>query len=146
NLVQRRERSHGKGNSRSSFVADRKIDARSQAGTAPDGNTVMREPANKRMLTDVSGLRFHRCTIIASISLPFLRRGRVGASRRLDRGHKRMREWAGCKAGRCVFDLGRLSLGRTIGGTTMAAIALLGAGGKMGHRLARNLKDSPHQL
>jgi hypothetical protein len=28
----------------------------------------------------------------------------------------------------------------------MAAIALLGAGGKMGHRLARNLKDSPHEL
>ena len=28
----------------------------------------------------------------------------------------------------------------------MAAIALLGAGGKMGHRLARNLKGSPHEL
>ena len=28
----------------------------------------------------------------------------------------------------------------------MAAIALLGAGGKMGHRLARNLRDSPHEL
>ena len=28
----------------------------------------------------------------------------------------------------------------------MAAIALLGAGGKMGHRLARNLRASPHEL
>ena len=28
----------------------------------------------------------------------------------------------------------------------MAAIALLGAGGKMGHRLARNLMGSPHEL
>jgi len=40
------------------------IDARPQTGTAPDGHTDMREPANKRMLTDVSGLRSYRCTII----------------------------------------------------------------------------------
>src|SRR5260370_31895683 len=46
--------------------ADRKVDARSQAGTAPDENTDMREPANKSLLTDVSRLRSYRCTIIAS--------------------------------------------------------------------------------
>ena len=65
NLVQRQERSHGKGNSRAYCEADRKIDARSQAGTAPDENTDMREPANKSLLTDVSRLRSYRCTIIA---------------------------------------------------------------------------------
>ena len=58
NLVQRRERSRGKGNSRSCCEADRKIDARSQTGTAPDEQTDMRElePANKSLLTDVSRL------------------------------------------------------------------------------------------
>jgi hypothetical protein len=54
------------GNSRAYCEADRKIDARSQAGTAPDENTDMREPANKSLLTDVSRLRPYRCTIIAS--------------------------------------------------------------------------------
>jgi hypothetical protein len=54
------------GNSRGYCEADRKIDARSQAGTAPDENTDMREPANKSLLTDVSRLRSYRCTIIAS--------------------------------------------------------------------------------
>src|SRR5207244_4613574 len=51
----RRERSHGKGNSRPSFEADRKIDARSKTGKAPGRNTDMREPANESLLTDVSG-------------------------------------------------------------------------------------------
>jgi hypothetical protein len=37
NLVQRRERSRGKGNSRSCCAADRRIDARPQSGKAPDG-------------------------------------------------------------------------------------------------------------
>ena len=54
-FVQRRERGHGTGNSRSWFEADRKIDARSKTGTAPDDQTDMREPANKSLLTDVSG-------------------------------------------------------------------------------------------
>jgi len=54
------------GNSRTYCEADRKIDARSQAGTAPDENTDMREPANESLLTDVSRLRSYRCTIIAS--------------------------------------------------------------------------------
>ena len=72
NLVQRRERSRGKGNSRPSFVADRKVDARSKTGTAPDGKTDMREPANERMLTDVSGasllpLHDHRIDTLASV-------------------------------------------------------------------------------
>src|SRR5262245_45854711 len=75
NLVQRRERSRGKGNSRSSFEADRQIDARSQTGTAPDEPTDMHEPANKSLLTDVSGLRSYRCTIIASLLLHSLWRG-----------------------------------------------------------------------
>jgi len=65
NLVQRRERSHGKGNSRSSFEADRKVDARSKTGKAPDEKTDMREPANESLLTDVSRLRSYRCTIIS---------------------------------------------------------------------------------
>ena len=82
NLVQRRERSRGKGNSRSSCEADRKIDARPQTGTAPDGHTDMREPANKSLLTDVSGLRSYRCTIIASTTSHGIR-GEGGMLRRL---------------------------------------------------------------
>ena len=66
NRVQRWEQSHGRGNSRSCFEADRKIDARSKTGTAPDEQTDMREPANKSLLTDVSRLCSYRCTIIAS--------------------------------------------------------------------------------
>jgi hypothetical protein len=43
------------------------------------------------MLTDVSGLRSHRCTIIASIPLQplFGGRGRGWCASRLDKGHKR---------------------------------------------------------
>jgi transposase len=44
NLVQRRERSRGKGNSRSRCVADRRIDARPQTGTAPDGKRICENP------------------------------------------------------------------------------------------------------
>ena len=66
NLVQWQERSHGRGIPDAYCEADRKIDARPQAGTAPDENTDMREPANKSLLTDVSRLRSYRCTIIAS--------------------------------------------------------------------------------
>jgi hypothetical protein len=36
----------------------------------------MREPANKRMLTDVSGLRSYRCTIIKLTNPSELREGR----------------------------------------------------------------------
>ena len=70
NLVQRREQSRGKGNSRSSCVTDRKIDVRPQTGTAPDEPTDMREPANKSLLTDVSGFCFHPCTIIPTHTSP----------------------------------------------------------------------------
>jgi hypothetical protein len=55
------------GNSRHVPQADRKIDARFQTGKAPDGHTDMREPANKRLLTDVSRLCSYRCTIIVPI-------------------------------------------------------------------------------
>src|SRR5215831_457282 len=51
----------------------------------------MREPANKRMLTDVSGLRSHRCTIIRIDISPESVESRVVAPPRLDKGHKRMR-------------------------------------------------------
>jgi hypothetical protein len=51
----------------------------------------MREPANKRMLTDVSGLRSYRCTIIASIISPQFVERRAVAPPTLDMGHKRMR-------------------------------------------------------
>jgi hypothetical protein len=91
NLVQRRERGRGKGNSRSSFEADRKIDARSQTGTAPDGNTDMREPANKSLLTDVSGLRSYRCTIININALSAAVESTGCGASELDQGHKRMR-------------------------------------------------------
>ena len=68
NLVQRRGRSHGRGNSRRRSEADRKIDARVETGIAPRRRSDMREPANQRMITDVSRLRPYRCTIIASMT------------------------------------------------------------------------------
>ena len=77
------------GNSRGYCEADRKIDARPQAGTALDENTDMREPANKRMLTDVSGLRSHRCTISRIDIPPILWRGRVVARPSLTRDIRR---------------------------------------------------------
>ena len=64
--MQWQERSHGRGIPEVNCEADRKIDARPQAGTALDENTDMREPANKSLLTDVSRLRSYRCTTIAS--------------------------------------------------------------------------------
>src|SRR5215469_4150219 len=61
NLVQRRERNHGRG---IPDINSRPI-ARStpafQTGKAPDGHTDMREPANKSLLTDVSRLCSYRC-------------------------------------------------------------------------------------
>jgi hypothetical protein len=51
----------------------------------------MREPANKRMLTDVSGLRSYRCTIIEPTTSSELREGTTHIASNLDRGHKRMR-------------------------------------------------------
>ena len=43
------------------------IDARAKTGTAPDEHSDMRESANQSLITDVSRLRLHRCTTIASI-------------------------------------------------------------------------------
>ena len=91
NLVQRREQNRGKGNSRSSCVADRKIDARPQTGTAPDETTEMREPANKSLLTDVSGFCFHPCTIISTHTSPEISGETIYHVSPLDLGHKRMR-------------------------------------------------------
>ena len=88
NLVQRRERSHGKGNSRPSFEADRKIDARSKTGKAPDGNTDMREPANESLLTDVSGFAPTVARSSHRSPLRSLWRGRAVAPSGLDMGHK----------------------------------------------------------
>jgi hypothetical protein len=68
-LVQRRERGHGKGNSRASFEADRKIDARSKTGKAPDEQTELREPANKSLLNRRLRLRSYRCAYINSTNL-----------------------------------------------------------------------------
>src|SRR5205814_4007115 len=90
-LVQRREQNRGKGNSRSSCVADRKIDARPQTGTAPDEPTEMREPANKSLLTDVSGFCFHHCTIISTRTSPQFLEKTLRHASTLDMGHKRMR-------------------------------------------------------
>src|ERR1700676_4915723 len=59
----------------------------------------MREPANKRMLTDVSGLRSHRCTIIASTLSPQRGESRGCGASVLDKGHKRIRfvgNWMKC--------------------------------------------------
>jgi hypothetical protein len=42
-------------------------------------------------LTDVSGLRSYRCTIIDLTNPPELREGTAYAASNLDRGHKRMR-------------------------------------------------------
>ena len=51
----------------------------------------MREPANKRMLTDVSGLRSYRCTIIKLTNPSEFREGTENVASSLDKGHKRMR-------------------------------------------------------
>ena len=49
----------------------------------------MREPANKRMLTDVSGLRSYRCTIIKLTNPSEFREGAENVASSLDKGHKR---------------------------------------------------------
>ena len=59
--------------------------------TAPDGKTDMREPANKRMYTDVFGLRSHLCTITSQHLSRSFRRGAGSRALQLDMGHKRMR-------------------------------------------------------
>jgi hypothetical protein len=121
NLVQRRERSHGKGNSRPSFEADRKIDARSKTGKAPDGNTDMHEPANESLLTDVSGFA---PTVARSSHRSPLRsswRGRAVAPSGLDMGHKRMDrpELRQC-SGRRPSRLGRIAAKCTQAAPAMA--------------------------
>jgi hypothetical protein len=69
------------GNSRAILEADRKIDARSKTGKAPDAKTDMREPADKSLLTDVSRFRSCRCTIIASTTThEFVERASCGAT------------------------------------------------------------------
>jgi hypothetical protein len=54
------------GNSRFRYVADLRIDARAQTGTAPDEHSELRlNSANQSVITDVSRFRSHHCTIIA---------------------------------------------------------------------------------
>jgi len=54
------------GNSRFRYVADLRIDARAQTGTAPDEHLELRlKSANQSVITDVSRFRSHHCTIIA---------------------------------------------------------------------------------
>ena len=120
NLVQRRERSHGKGNSRPSFEADRKIDARSKTGKAPGRNTDMHEPANESLLTDVSG--FAPTVARSSHRSPprSLRRGRAVAPSGLDMGHKRMGRPTDLGFTRdriitCAVGQGRLAVARAAG-------------------------------
>jgi hypothetical protein len=93
-LVQWRERATARGIPDVILVADRKVDARPQTGTAPDGNTDMREPANKSLLTDVSRLAptVARSAHRQPLTLIVLR-GRAVAPLRLDLGHKRMTEF-----------------------------------------------------
>ena len=53
------------------ILCDRSKDRRPTSDRdSPNGPTDMREPANKSLLTDVSGLRFHSCTIIPTHALP----------------------------------------------------------------------------
>jgi hypothetical protein len=66
----------------------------------------MREPANKRMLTDVSGLRSYRCTIIKLTNPSEFREGAENVAFRLDKGHKRMRSLI---LGACLFSANALS-------------------------------------
>jgi len=55
------------GNSRLRCVADRTIDARAKTGTAPDEYPELRlKSAHQSLITDVSRLRPHLCTIIDS--------------------------------------------------------------------------------
>jgi len=51
----------------------------------------MREPANKSLLTDVSGFCFHLCTIIHTDNSPQLLEKTLHHASTLDMGHKRMR-------------------------------------------------------
>ena len=69
------------GELRAILEADRKIDARSKTGKAPDAKTDMREPADKSLLTNVSRFRSCRCTIMASITThEFVERASCGAT------------------------------------------------------------------
>src|SRR5205823_10961393 len=51
----------------------------------------MREPANKSLLTDVSGFCFHPCTIIPTHTSPQFPEKTLRHVSTLDLGHKRMR-------------------------------------------------------
>src|SRR5262245_60468756 len=87
--VQRRGRSHGRG---IPAVAVRPIDRSTPARrprTAPDERPDMREPADQRMITDVSRLRPYRCTIIVRVPRTDYRVARPNEARIvLDKGHK----------------------------------------------------------
>jgi hypothetical protein len=76
-FVQRRERSHGKGNSRLILEADHKIDARSKTGTAPDETTDMRRTHGLEIVDRRLRLRSYRCTTIGQSPLAVFVRGRV---------------------------------------------------------------------
>ena len=89
-LVQWRERSHGRGNSRRHPCGRSKDRRPTSDRDSPRRKTDMREPANKSLLTDVSGFCFHPCTIIPTHTSPqFLEKTLPHASN-LDMGHKRM--------------------------------------------------------
>jgi hypothetical protein len=90
-LVQWRERSHGRGNSRPHPCGRSKDRRPTSDRDSPRRSTDMREPANKRLITVVSRLA---PTVARSSHNNFSRvfgEGGLWLRRRLDNGHKRMR-------------------------------------------------------
>ena len=98
-LVQWRERSHGKGNSRR-YACGRSQNRRPMTDRdSPRRRTDMREPANKRLITDVSGLA---PTVARSSQKQLLTRfwrGSLVACPRVDNGHKSIPDWRGSSQG-----------------------------------------------
>src|ERR1700761_168578 len=68
--------------------ADHMIDARTKTGTAPDEHSDRREPADQRMLTDVSRLRSYRCTIKLAAAPTITVRRIHSHARSLTTGHE----------------------------------------------------------
>ena len=90
-LVQWRERSHGRGNSRPHPCGRSKDRRPTSDRDSPRRSTDMREPANKRLITVVSRLA---PTVARSSHNNFSRvfgEGGLWLRPRLDKGHKRMR-------------------------------------------------------
>ena len=90
-LVQWRERSHGRGNSRPHPCGRSKDRRPTSDRDSPRRRTDMREPANKRLITVVSRLA---PPVARSSHNNFSRvfgEGGLWLRRRLDNGHKRMR-------------------------------------------------------